>query len=272
VAIRLGSLLRRGGDPLRNSRSAGRVLERVDHPPPCTGTVVEVDALRRSFDGQPVLEGLDLRLQAGEFVALLGTSGSGKTTLLRILAGIDQGAEGRVAVPERRAVVFQEHRLLPWQRVADNVALGLPRVKGRTRAAEMLAEVGLADRGRAWPRQLSGGQSQRVALARALVRDPELLLLDEPFGALDALTRMRIHALVLRLWARHRPAVLLVTHDVDEALALADRILVLVDGRIGTELAVPSARPRTRGDPTVNHLRDAILGRLGVSETDLTSR
>lgn len=230
---------------------------------------VEVRDLRRSFDEHTVLDGVDLRLGAGEFVALLGASGSGKTTILRILAGLDHEADGAVHVPGRRGVVFQEHRLLPWQRVVDNVALGLPRATGRSRALHVLGEVGLADRARAWPRQLSGGQSHRVALARALVREPHLLLLDEPFASLDALTRMRIHALVLRLWARHRPAVLLVTHDVDEALVLADRVLVLADGRIDMEVAVPSTRPRRTGDPAVDHLRQAILARLGVGDTDL---
>jgi sulfonate transport system ATP-binding protein len=237
---------------------------------PASSALVEVQGLRRSFDDQPVLKGVDLALWAGEFVALLGASGSGKTTLLRILAGIDSEADGRVIVPARRAVVFQEHRLLPWQRVSANVSLGLPRSTGPARALEMLAEVGLADRARAWPRQLSGGQSQRVALARALVRDPELLLFDEPFGSLDALTRIRIHALVLKLWARHRPAILLVTHDVDEALMLGDRVLVLVDGRIDAEFATPSTRPRRRGDQAVSHLRDAIFERLGVSEAEIT--
>jgi sulfonate transport system ATP-binding protein len=157
-----------------------------------SGYAVEVEDLRRSFDNRPVLQGVDLQLRSGELVVLLGASGSGKTTLLRILAGIDPGATGHVMVPRRRAIVFQEHRLLPWLRVVDNVVLGLPR--GEARATDLLAEVGLADRAHAWPRQLSGGQAQRVALARALVRAPELLLLDEPFGALDALTRLRMHA------------------------------------------------------------------------------
>jgi sulfonate transport system ATP-binding protein len=237
---------------------------------PDVGALVEVGELRRSFGERTVLAGVDLRIDPGELVVLLGASGSGKTTLLRILAGLDREADGRVLVPGRRAVVFQEHRLLPWQRVADNVALGLPRAGARSRALAMLAEVGLADRARSWPRQLSGGQAQRVALARALVRDPELLLLDEPFGSLDALTRIRVHALVLRLWARHRPAILLVTHDVDEALLLADRVLVLVAGRIDAEIPIPSARPRRRADPAVNHLREAIFERLGVSEAEIT--
>jgi sulfonate transport system ATP-binding protein len=228
---------------------------------------VELRGLHRAFEARPVLTGVDLSIRAGELVVLLGASGSGKTTLLRVLAGLDREAGGEVRVPDRRAVVFQEHRLLPWLRVADNVALGLPRAAGYARAAAMLAEVGLADRGRAWPRQLSGGQAQRVALARALVRDPDLLLLDEPFGALDALTRIAIHALVLRLWARHRPTILLVTHDVDEALLLADRVVVLADGRIAAEFPVTSPRPRRRADPSFGPLRDAIFGRLGVSET-----
>ena len=232
---------------------------------------VEVRGLRRAFGGHPVLTEVDLSIAPGELVVLLGASGSGKTTLLRVLAGLDREAEGQVRVPGRRGVVFQEHRLLPWQRVADNVALGLPRPVARARAAEMLAEVGLADRGRAWPRELSGGESQRVALARALVREPELLLLDEPFGALDALTRIHVHALVLRLWARHRPAILLVTHDVDEALLLADRALVLVDGRICADFPVALPRPRRRAEPAVAALRDAILARLGVSESEITT-
>ncbi len=244
-----------------------RELMATPEVPSGSGYVVEVEGLRRSFDDRPVLQGVDLRLRPGELVALLGASGLGKTTLLRILAGIDPGATGHVVVPRRRAIVFQEHRLLPWLRVVDNVALGLPR--GEARAADLLAEVGLADRARAWPRQLSGGQAQRVALARALVRAPELLLLDEPFGALDALTRLRMHALVRQLWMRHRPTILLVTHDVDEALTLADRVLVLVEGRIASEHAVPSARPRRRSDPAILRLREAILARLEVNDEEV---
>lgn len=227
---------------------------------------VAVAGLHKSFGDRPVLRGLHLSIQDGEFVALLGASGSGKSTLLRILAGLDEDHRGSVAVPGARAVVFQEHRLLPWKRVEDNVALGLRGQDPGGRARRLLAEVNLTSHGRAFPRSLSGGESQRVALARALVREPELLLLDEPFGALDALTRMRIHRLVLDLWQRHRPAVLLVTHDVDEALLLADRVLVLADGRIDTDLAVAAPRPRRHGDPSAARLRRDILARLGVTD------
>jgi sulfonate transport system ATP-binding protein len=229
-------------------------------------TVVRLSGLRRSFGDQVVLGGVDLEIAAGEFVALLGASGSGKTTILRVLARLDDGAEGELEVPERSAVVFQEHRLLPWKRVDANVRLGLEPARAAERAAQLLAEVGLSDHARAWPKTLSGGEAQRVALARALAREPDLLLLDEPFGALDALTKIRMHALVLRLWESRRPAVLFVTHDVDEALRLADRALVLVDGRIAANLAIPSSRPRSRLAPELEQLRREILHHLGVAE------
>ena len=193
---------------------------------------VIVNGLRRAYGDRTVIQGLDLRIERGEFVALLGESGCGKTTLLRALAGLDPIQGGRIIAPKRPAVVFQEHRLLPWDSLWRNVALGLDGPDARARAAAALAEVGLGDRLDDWPRNLSGGQAQRVALARALVQQPQLLLLDEPFAALDALTRIRMHALVRELVATHRPGVLLVTHDVDEAIALADRILVMRDGRI----------------------------------------
>ncbi len=225
---------------------------------------VRAHGVRRAFGPAVVLDGVDLTIAPGEVVALLGGSGSGKSTLLRALAGLDPDAGGDIAVTRSQAVVFQEHRLLPWKRVADNVGLGLVGPDVRGRAAAALAEVGLGDRGRSWPAELSGGQAQRVAFARALVREPDLLLLDEPFGALDALTRLRMQELFGRLRDTHGFAALLVTHDVDEALLLADRVLLLDSGRIAQQLAVPLDRPRAPDDPGFSPLRRQLLDRLGV--------
>jgi sulfonate transport system ATP-binding protein len=218
---------------------------------------VTVTDLRRTYGNRLVIDQLNLRIERGEFVALLGESGCGKTTLLRALAGLDPIDGGRIVAPRRPAVVFQEHRLLPWESLWRNVSLGLQAADPRERAAAALAEVGLGDRLDDWPRNLSGGQAQRVALARALVQQPELLLLDEPFAALDALTRIRMHDLVRELVASHRPGVLLVTHDVDEAIALADRILVMREGRIAFE-------HRTKGDGSATTARAELLAELGV--------
>ncbi|MBH5396431.1 ABC transporter ATP-binding protein [Bradyrhizobium sp. CNPSo 4010] len=218
---------------------------------------VAVTHLYRAYGSRVVIENLNLRIERGEFVALLGESGCGKTTLLRALAGLDPIDGGRIAAPRRPAVVFQEHRLLPWDTLWRNVALGLQAADARERAAAALAEVGLGDRLDDWPRNLSGGEAQRVALARALMQEPELLLLDEPFAALDALTRIRMHHLVRELVATHRPGVLLVTHDVDEAIALADRILVMRDGRIAFE-------HRTSGHGARSIARAELLAELGV--------
>jgi sulfonate transport system ATP-binding protein len=231
------------------------------------GDLVTAVGVRRAFADTVVLDGVDLTIAHREVVALLGGSGSGKTTLLRILASLDQDATGHWRVPGNLAVVFQEHRLLPWKRVADNVALGVTGPGVRRRAAAALAEVGLAGRESAWPAELSGGQSQRVAVARALVREPDLLLLDEPFGALDALTRLKMQALFNRLRAEHGFAALLVTHDVDEALLLADRTLVLDGGRIAQDAPVPLSHPRAQDDPGFGALRRRLLDRLGVSTT-----
>ncbi len=227
----------------------------------------QVRRLTRQFeaDRPPVLDRLDLDIAPGEFVALLGASGSGKTTLLRTLAGLDAVPDGAVVdVPQPAAVVFQQPLLLPWKSVWQNVALGLGGGDTRARAEAALREVGLGHRIDVWPGTLSGGEAQRAALARALVRAPALLLLDEPFAALDALTRLKMHDLVLDLWDQHRPATLLVTHDVDEAVALADRLLVLAHGRIVLDLANPAARPRDRSDPALAALRLQLLAQLGV--------
>jgi len=230
--------------------------------------VVRVRNLVRRFTLKGVLNGLDLDIQRGEFVALLGRSGSGKTTVLRALAGLDREAvgSGEIETPERLSVIFQDARLLPWKRVLDNVILGLSGPDAVSRARRALEEVELAGREDAWPSELSGGQQQRVALARALVHEPELLLADEPFGALDALTRLRMHGLMRRLSERHRPAVLLVTHDVDEAIALADRLIVLDDGRIAAEIEVDLPRGERAGGPAHAALRARLLKLLGVED------
>lgn len=227
-------------------------------------TVVHLDGLTRAFDGRPVIDGLRLDVRAGEFVALLGRSGCGKSTLLRILAGLDRDIEGTALVPRRKAVAFQAPRLMPWKRVWRNVLLGLPSRPERAVAERALDEVGLGHRSGAWPRTLSGGEAQRASLARALVREPDLLLLDEPFGALDALTRVKAQRLVDELWQRRGCAVLLVTHDVEEAVLLADRVLVMDDGVIAHEQRVDLPRPRDIGDPRFAALRSGLLARLGV--------
>jgi sulfonate transport system ATP-binding protein len=234
-----------------------------------TGPAVRVRDLHRSFnrDGG-VLNGLDLDIAAGEFVALIGRSGTGKSTLLRALAGLDRDVEGygRIAVPDAVSVVFQDSRLLPWKRVLGNVILGLRGRDAVERGRGALAEVGLAGHERAWPYQLSGGEQQRASLARSLVREPQLLLADEPFGALDALTRIRMHALLRKLCAAHRPAVLLVTHDVDEAIVLADRVILLDGGVVRADVRVDPAL-RSPADPRFAELRAFLLDQLGVAGT-----
>jgi sulfonate transport system ATP-binding protein len=225
-----------------------------------------VAGLRRSPGSRAVLAGIDLEIRRGEFIALLGRSGSGKSTLLRAIAGLDDGVpgSGELTVSANQAVVFQDARLLPWARVLDNVVLGLEGENARDRGRAALAEVGLSGRERAWPVELSGGEQQRVALARSLAREPDLLLADEPFGALDALTRIRMHELLRELCARHRPAVLLVTHDVDEAIVLADRVLVLESGRIAVDRTIDLPAPRSHRDPRFLEHRESLLAALGV--------
>ncbi|MGW5134029.1 ABC transporter ATP-binding protein [Streptomyces sp. NPDC004135] len=234
---------------------------------PVTPQAVHVQGLTRSFDGRAVIDDLRLDVRPGEFVALLGRSGCGKSTLLRILAGLDREIKGTVLVPRRKAVAFQSPRLMPWKKVWRNVVLGLPGRPERAVAERALGEVGLGHRSTAWPKTLSGGEAQRASLARALVREPDLLLLDEPFGALDALTRLKAQRLVGELWQRRGCAVLLVTHDVEEAVLLADRVLVMDGGVIAHEQRVDLDRPRDLTDPRFAALRAGLLERLGVEAT-----
>ncbi|HEV7974122.1 ABC transporter ATP-binding protein [Amycolatopsis sp.] len=229
---------------------------------------VEIHGLTKRFGDRTVLENLDLSIEPGEFVALLGRSGSGKSTLLRVLAGLDSEIDGEAVVRGTVSVAFQQPRLLPWRKVWRNVVLGLGKQSDDRRLAlRALEEVRLVDHADDWPRTLSGGEAQRLSLARALVREPDLLLLDEPFGALDALTRIAMQRLVEDLWQRHRPSVLLVTHDVDEALLLADRVLVLDEGRIVSVHALGHPRPRRLADHM--DVRTKVLADLGVTEDAL---
>lgn len=240
----------------------------VTAPAPAPATAAQrpavVRGLTKSFGERTVLDGLDLDIEPGQFVALLGPSGCGKSTLLRILADLDREIGGDVTVAQRRAVAFQSPRLMPWKRVWRNVVLGLPGRPDREKAVAALEEVGLGHRVDVWPKVLSGGEAQRAALARALVREPDLLLLDEPFSALDALTRIKVQDLVGQLWQRHGCAVLLVTHDVEEALLLADRVLVMRDGAIAHDALVEHPRPRDVAAPEFVAQRAELLSWLGV--------
>lgn len=247
---------------------------------------VRLDGIERSFPiaqgRRDVLRGVDLDIAAGEIVAVVGPSGCGKSTLLRLVGGLDAPTGGRIRldgtavadVDERTAIAFQEPRLLPWRTLAQNVELGLPRSTarraGRERVRELLQLVGLEYAADQRPREVSGGMAQRASLARALARNPGVLLLDEPFGALDALTRLRMHDLLLEIHAAEPTTVLLVTHDVEEALYLADRVLLLRtlggddEPSIARTVAVPGARPRDRADRGLADLRADLLEGLGV--------
>lgn len=240
---------------------AGPIAPTIDD-----SAIVRVTRLSKSFGDHEVLRDIDLVIGSNEFVALLGRSGGGKSTLLRLLEGLDTDYSGEILVPERRSVVFQEPRLLPWRRVWQNVALGvgIARRQARERALGVLREVSLERHVDSWPATLSGGEAQRVGLARALIREPDLLLLDEPFGALDALTRLRAHALLHELVRRHRPGVFLITHDVDEAVSLADRIIVLEGGRFVLDLQVPLDDGSDEVQLQLQHIKRDILAALGV--------
>ena len=231
------------------------------------GLHVQVRGLAKSYAGRAVLRDVDLTLRPGEFVALVGRSGCGKSTLLRHVAALERPDAGSILLQGGSGqhdvrIMFQDARLLPWKRVLDNVALGLTGPGVRERALEALAEVGLADRAHEWPAVLSGGQRQRVALARALVHRPRLLLLDEPLGALDALTRIEMQQLIERLWREHGFTALLVTHDVGEAVALADRVLLIEDRHIAVDEAVHLPRPRSRSAAGFAALEDGVLQRV----------
>jgi len=233
-------------------------------------TVIVRD-LSKSFGPRSVLRDIDLTMYPGEFVVLVGASGSGKTTLLRMLSGLSAPDGGEIKVPKDRTVVFQEPRLINSSRVWRNVVVGLRgQDASREVACAALTEVGLDGHEDDWPATLSGGEAQRVAIARALVRRPQLLLLDEPFAALDALTRSAMHALLARLCATHQPTTLLVTHDVDEAFFLADRIFVLRNGKLEKEFVISTPRPRNLGDYS-RELRAQMLALLEVSLTSTES-
>ncbi|MBD1551230.1 ABC transporter ATP-binding protein [Pseudomonas typographi] len=234
-------------------------------PSPLAGAapVVHIHGLSKHYGEQTVLQALDFTLQKGEFVALVGPSGTGKTTLLRIIGGLEQASSGRARIAEKTAIVFQDPRLILAQRVWKNVVLQDARKPGaQARALDALAEVGLANKAQAWPVSLSGGEAQRVGIARALYREPDLLLLDEPFSALDAFTRRKVQDLVVDLWQRHRPGVLLVTHDIEEAVLLADRVLVLGGGLVKADVPVTLPRKRDTTSAEFNAIKRRILEHL----------
>jgi sulfonate transport system ATP-binding protein len=242
------------------------------------GLSLTIRGLRKSFGGNEVLRGIDLHIPAGQSVAIVGRSGCGKSTLLRLIAGLETITAGTISLgedarPEDVRVMFQEPRLLPWARVLSNVEVGLGRERNsadaQARAESALVEVGLADKRSQWPAVLSGGQKQRVALARALVSQPRVLAFDEPLGALDALTRISMQRLLERVWHDQGFTAILVTHDVAEAVALADRVLVIEDGRIAEDFSVDVPRPRQRGSAELAALEGAILKNLleGTEDT-----
>ncbi|MFF5035082.1 ABC transporter ATP-binding protein [Nocardia salmonicida] len=242
--------------------TAAPVQVETEAPAP---VAVSITGLRKAFGEKTVLDGVDLTIRRGEFVVLLGPSGTGKTTLLRLLTGLETPDAGEVLVPSRRTTVYQEPRLIPSKRVLANVIVGLRRGKQQREAGlRALNEVHLDGKAGHWPATLSGGEAQRAALARALVREPELLLLDEPFAALDALTRLQMQDLVGDLVARHRPAVLMVTHDVDEAIRLADRVIILDHGRFAVDEDIDLPHPRDHAAPETLGYRTQFLAQLGV--------
>lgn len=256
---------------------SGIVERQLPLPPPLPSSMsaasLALHDLGKSYGENQVLRGVSLTVEPGEFVAVIGRSGCGKSTLLRLLSGLELPTEGSIHIDGvplegRNAtgrMMFQDARLLPWKRVWENVSLGLsgaPTRERRDRAQAALEQVGLPDRGADWPSILSGGQKQRVALARALVTKPPLLLLDEPLGALDALTRLEMQGLVERVWREHGMTAILVTHDVEEAVMLCDRIILLSEGDVVMDLSVPLPRPRRRGTAEFAELAEYVLSRV----------
>lgn len=237
------------------------------------GTNLSILDLTKVFGKKAVLNSLNLEVAPGEFVAIVGRSGCGKSTLLRLVSGLDKSTSGGILLddePLRKLsgsvrVMFQDPRLLPWKRVIENVGLGL-QGDWREKALWALDKVGLKDRADEWPYVLSGGQRQRVSLARALVSQPRLLLLDEPLGALDALTRLEMQQLIENLWIERGFTAFLVTHDVEEAVALADRVILIDEGRITLDLPVTLPRPRDRGSEVFVSIREAVLDRVMTNE------
>ncbi|TDQ37721.1 ABC transporter ATP-binding protein [Aureibacillus halotolerans] len=245
------------------------------------GVTVTLEHVEKRFGQTTVLNNVSLTIHPGEFVAVVGRSGCGKSTLLRVMSGLEAVSDGELTVndapvlgirPDSR-VMFQESRLLPWKSVLDNVKLSLPKLPAKEaseQATNALAQVGLADKVKEWPAHLSGGQQQRVALARALVGDPKLLLFDEPLGALDALTRIEMQRLVERLWQQRQFTAVLVTHDVSEAVMLADRVILIEEGRIALDQTIALARPREH-DNDFSYYEKSILQRI-LSEEPRSSK
>jgi len=233
------------------------------------GIHVQIKTIEKTYESRRVLSGLDLSIKHGEFVAIVGKSGCGKSTLLRLIAGLEDYQDGSIELDgepleglnEQARMMFQDGRLLPWKRVIDNVCLGLP-TDYKNKAVEALSQVGLETRMNDFPSKLSGGQKQRVALARALVHDPSLLLLDEPLGALDALTRLEMQELIETLWNKRKFTAILVTHDVEEAVAISDRVVLIDDGKISLNQPIRIPRPRHRTNPALSMYVEEILSRI----------
>ena len=234
------------------------------------GAEVKVIGLTKTYGDNQVLRSLDLEIAPGEFIAVVGRSGGGKSTLLRMIGGFERPSDGGVLIDgeplrgrNRSArTMFQNARLLPWEHTVKNVGLGLNKKDWRQKAEKALQQVGLTERAEEWPAVLSGGQKQRVALARALVREPRLLLLDEPLGALDAMTRLEMQRLIESIWQEQKFSAFLITHDVDEAIMLADRIVMIEDGRVTMDTRVSLPRPRKRKDHEFLALAEEVLERV----------